>query len=261
MPFLCCGQELQTISRRQERARVQASLMALWVSTTTLLTCVMMTASNIHLIVFYHRMPWGGTRHNTQLILELVRDTCIALTLSVNVFFYSYFCKNFRDVVARRWRRLCARASCGGPSVIQRTDSWPRSHGCCDGAWSSSNTTEQSTHLWKIWVNLLLVKARVRWCCWLSKNALISFCITRSFNNQVKRENGERASERERVREGHTTCIINKDKTNWSTLKQFYWHVTWQQLWMRQVQLLSSWVWGSCPRGTHFWNRKIPCKY
>ena len=78
--------------------------MALWVSVTTIVTYVMSNTVNIYYThSVYHRLPIDKSVLDS---LVLVRDLCIALTVSVNVVFYSYFCESFRDVIKRCWRNV-----------------------------------------------------------------------------------------------------------------------------------------------------------
>ena len=102
---LSCFQLTSTeANRNRDRAKIKVSLMALWVSVTTIVTYVMSNTVNIYYThSVYHRLPVDKSVLDS---LVLVRDLCIALTVSVNVVFYSYFCESFRDVIKRCWHNV-----------------------------------------------------------------------------------------------------------------------------------------------------------
>ena len=81
---------------------MNVSLMALWVSITTIVTYVMIITVNFYVINSFYDFDRDENKKNTVDILILVRQISIALTVSVNVVFYSCFCENFRDVIRRR---------------------------------------------------------------------------------------------------------------------------------------------------------------
>ena len=62
----------------------------------------MIITVNLYLIYNYYDFDRDENKKNTSDILVLVRELFIALTVSVNVVFYSCFCENFRDVIRRR---------------------------------------------------------------------------------------------------------------------------------------------------------------
>ena len=106
----------------RDRAKMKVSLMALWVSITTIVTYVMFITVNFYVIYNYYDFDSDENKKNTADILILVRDLSIALTVSVNVVFYSCFCENFRDVIKRRCltvgSSLTAESHAHSPAVI-----------------------------------------------------------------------------------------------------------------------------------------------
>ena len=89
---------------RRDRAEMKISLMALWVSVTTVLTFVMMITTNFYVIYNWDTLHTDESALNTVTILIVARDLSITVTVSVNVIFYSFFCENFRDVIKHRTR-------------------------------------------------------------------------------------------------------------------------------------------------------------
>ena len=82
----------------------------------------MIITVNFYVIYSFYYFDRDENKKNTVDILILVREISIALTVSVNVVFYSCFCENFRDVIRRRCltvgSSLTAECHAHSPAVI-----------------------------------------------------------------------------------------------------------------------------------------------
>ena len=92
------------------------SLVALWMSSVTLIACILIFVRNIYIVsTSTNQNITFPEKQNILDLFSFVREIVIATNMSVNVVWYCVLFEPFHDVIIRTWRRLATGRMCVPP--------------------------------------------------------------------------------------------------------------------------------------------------